>query len=179
MRWSIVAPAATGIAAAASSPTSLTTGWISKRSSSRPTAAQTQAPSRIACARPPSDGQQQHRDGDGDEHRDPAAERDRPGVQAPVRAAVVDQPEPRRDPRRDRRQPERQHARERERDERVEAGLRHGRAFTVTARTPAPPGPIARTRNTSLPCRGAVNRSCTPLPAEPPCVRLRDDAPVR
>ena len=48
VRWSIVAPALTAIAAAATSPTSLATGWISKRSSSNPTAAHTQAPSRMA-----------------------------------------------------------------------------------------------------------------------------------
>ena len=85
--------------------------------------------------------QQQHRHRDGDEHRDAAAERDRPRVQAPLRAAAVDQPDAGREPRRERRQPERQDARERERDERVEAGLRHGRAFRLMTRSDVAAGP--------------------------------------
>ena len=79
VRWSIVAPGGRpGWRRPTSSPANFAIGLISKRSSSRPTAAHTQAPSRIACARPAERRlQQQHRHRHGREHRDAAAERDR------------------------------------------------------------------------------------------------------
>ena len=158
-------PAVTGIAAATSSPASLMSAWISKRSSSRPTPAHTQAPSRIAFARPPSDGCSSST-----APRRPRTSRCRrrrgSGSSAgagPSCGGPRDRRAPRSAPRS--RQPEREYAGQGERDERVEARLGHGRAPTVSRRKACPPD---RTSHGRTSCRAsALHTRRTPLLADP------------
>ena len=108
-----------------------TIGWISKRSSSRPTRrahagaeqdrvrapAERRAAAAARAPRPRRTSRCRRRTGSG---ACAAAGPELRWSTSPTRVASA---------RRERRQPEREHAGEAERDERVEAGLRHGRAF--------------------------------------------------
>ena len=179
VRWSIVAPAATGMAAADELARELRERVdleaVVEQADGRAHAGAEQDRVRAPAERRL---QQQHRHRHGHEHRDAAAERDRPGVQAPVGAAAVDEPDVRGDPRRERRQPERKHARQAERDQGVEARLRHGRAFRVTTRSASSAEPERANADDERAAPRRRQRELHALARRAGVRRLRDDAAV-
>ena len=171
--------ASTGMAAAASSPASLTIGVdleaVVEQADRRAHAGAEQDRVRAPAERRL---QQQHGHRDRGEHRDAAAERDRARVQAPARACGGRRDRCARDARRERRQPEREHARpgRTRRARRGGPGSRARLARHERARR-CRPGPYARTRTTSVPAPRRLQRQrCTPLLGRARVRGLGDDA---
>ena len=179
VRWSIVAPALTGMAAAAELAGELDDRVdleaVVEQADRRAHAGAEQDRVRAAAQRRL---QQQHRHRDRDEHRDAAAERDRAASAGAGpscggrRGRRARRPAPRAASARAR-------ARRPGRTRRARRGGPASRARLDRSRAarPLPPGPKARTRTTSVPRRGVFRTSRDALRRRARVRALRDDPP--